>query len=275
MAHSTLQVHGIEVWVEGNGPQTVVMIHGWPDTHRLWDGMVTALAPHYRCVRFTLPGFETPPPSTRRSLAQMTAQLLAIVDAVSPGQPVTLMLHDWGCIFGYELAARHPQRVARIVGIDIGDHNSKAYLRALTGGQKFQILGYQLWLALAWGMGTLGATGLANRMTRWMARAMRCPTPQASIGWQMNTPYAMAWLGVAGGLRNTAPVRLQCPTLYVYGARKPFMFHSPEWVQTLNTTPGSAVQEYACGHWIMVERAAALQAQVLAWLVTSPLAPKG
>ena len=270
MTHSTLQVHGTEVWVEGTGPHTIVMVHGWPDTHRLWDGMVTALAPHYRCVRFTLPGFEAPQTGPTRTLAQMTAQLLAIVDAVSPGQPVTLMLHDWGCIFGYELAMRHPARVHRMVGIDIGDHNSKAYLRSLTGGQKFQILGYQLWLALAWGLGTLGATGLANRMTRWMARAMRCPTPQADMGWQMNTPYAMAWLGVAGGLRHTAPVRPQCPVLYVYGTRKPFMFHSPEWLQRLNTTPGSAVQEYACGHWIMVDRAPAIQAQVLAWLVTSP-----
>lgn len=272
MTHSTLQVHGTEVWVEGTGPHTVVMVHGWPDTHRLWDGMVTALAPHYRCVRFTLPGFEAGHTGPTRTLAQMTAQLLAIVDAVSRTQPVTLMLHDWGCIFGYELAAKHPQRVSRIVGIDIGDHNSKAFLRSLTGGQKMQILGYQLWLALAWGVGTLGATGLANRMTRWMARAMRCPTPQADIGWQMNAPYAMAWLGVAGGLRRTAPVRAHHPMLYVYGTRKPFMFHSPDWLHTLNNTPGNAVQDYACGHWVMVDRAPALQAQVLAWLVTAPAA---
>lgn len=269
MAHSTLQIHGTEVFVEGTGPHTIVMIHGWPDTYRLWDGMVAALTPHYRCVRFTLPGFETPPTGVTRSLAQMTAQLLAIVDAVSPGQPVTLLLHDWGCIFGYELAARHPQRVARIVGIDIGDHNSGAFRRSLSGGQKMQVLTYQFWLALAWGVGILGATGLANRMTRWMARAMRCPAPQANIGWHMNAPYAMVWLGVAGGLRRTAPVRPHCPMLYVYGTRKLFMFHSPEWLHTLSTTPGSTVQDYACGHWVMVDRAAALQAQVLAWLVTS------
>ena len=34
------------------------MIHGWPDTHRLWDRQVAALQDRYRCVRFALPGFD-------------------------------------------------------------------------------------------------------------------------------------------------------------------------------------------------------------------------
>ena len=114
---------GDEWPAEPSGRPTILMLHGWPDTYRLWDGMVAALAPQYRCVRFTLPGFETPAPGKTRTLAEMTAQLLAIVDTVSPTQPVTLLLHDWGCIFGYELAMRHPERVNRIVGIDIGDHH--------------------------------------------------------------------------------------------------------------------------------------------------------
>jgi pimeloyl-ACP methyl ester carboxylesterase len=274
MHPSQFQVQGIDVFVDGDGPQTLVMLHGWPDTQRLWDGTVAALAPQYRCVRFTLPGFDAAHRGTARTLAEITALLLAIVDAVSPQQAVTLVLHDWGCIFGYELAARHPERVARIVAIDIGDYNSGAYLKALRGREKLHILGYQLWLALAWGVGRVGAAGLANRMTRWMARAMRCPAPQVDVAWPMNYPYAMTWLGLAGGLRGTAQVRPHCPMFYAYGTRKPFMFHSPEWLHTLNTTPGSAVQEYACGHWVMVDRAAALQAQVLAWLVSTPSSPK-
>jgi len=54
-----------------------------------------------------------------------------------------LLLHDWGCLFGYELAARHPQRVARIIGVDIGDATAPAYLRTLTLGQKLMILTYR------------------------------------------------------------------------------------------------------------------------------------
>jgi pimeloyl-ACP methyl ester carboxylesterase len=121
---TNIAVQGTEVFIEGQGEETIVCIHGWPDTHRLWDRTVQALQGRYRCVRFTLPGFEGPPRQGQKALtlAELTARLLAIVDAVSPGQPVTLLLHDWGCVFGYELAARHPERVARIVAVDIAMH---------------------------------------------------------------------------------------------------------------------------------------------------------
>jgi cis-3-alkyl-4-acyloxetan-2-one decarboxylase len=35
-----MQVNGAEVIVEGSGAEPVVMIHGWPDTYRLWDAQV-------------------------------------------------------------------------------------------------------------------------------------------------------------------------------------------------------------------------------------------
>ena len=41
------------------------MVHGWPDTYRLWDGQVEALKDRYRCVRFTLPGFDAAQPRLR------------------------------------------------------------------------------------------------------------------------------------------------------------------------------------------------------------------
>ena len=47
----------VELLVEGAGERAIVMVHGWPDTHRLWDGQVAALKNRYLCVRFTLPGF--------------------------------------------------------------------------------------------------------------------------------------------------------------------------------------------------------------------------
>ena len=34
-----MRIDGVEVFVEGVGP-AIVMIHGWPDTHRLWDAQV-------------------------------------------------------------------------------------------------------------------------------------------------------------------------------------------------------------------------------------------
>lgn len=270
MSEHSFFVNDTEVHLSGRGQHTIVMLHGWPDSYRLWDGMVEALSPLYRCARFTMPGFEQPAAAKPRSLAQMTAQLLAILDTVSPQQPVTLLMHDWGCVFGYELALRHPDRVARIVGIDIGDHNSGAYARSLDAKQKLQVLGYQLWLAGCWGLGMLGAEGLADRLTRRMARTMRCPTAASGIHWRMNLPYAMAWLGAAGGLRKTLPVRPHCPVFYIWGTRKPFMFHSSRWLETLARNPANLALGFRSGHWVMVDQPEALQTAVRDWLQSLP-----
>jgi len=265
----TLDIDGVTVRVEGSGSHTVLMLHGWPDTFKLWDGTVAALQDQFRCVRLTLPGFDLVQPARVTSMARMGELLCQVLDRVSPGQTATLLLHDWGCAFGYEFAAQHPQRVARIVAVDIGDYNSKALQRALSLTAKGQVWAYQFWLALAWVLGSHLSQRLGHRMTRWMARALRCPVPAAQIGWQMNYPYAMRWFGLAGGLQQAAPVQPACPLLYLYGQRKPFMFHSPAWLAQVAAQPGSAVQGFRAGHWVMLDQPEEFHACVRRWLLTS------
>jgi cis-3-alkyl-4-acyloxetan-2-one decarboxylase len=52
-----MNIDGVEIQIDGSGRNSILLLHGWPDTHRLWDPQVAALQSHYRCVRFTLPGF--------------------------------------------------------------------------------------------------------------------------------------------------------------------------------------------------------------------------
>lgn len=263
-----LNVQGLDVTLDGEGP-IVVMLHGWPDSPALWDDTVAGLRDGYCCVRFALPGFDLSRPPRPVSVDEMCALVGAVVDAVSPTEPVTLLLHDWGCFFGYEYAARHTHRVTRVVGVDIGDTNSGAYLKSLKFKEKCLIAGYQLWLAMAWKLGGL-LPGLANRMTRFMAHTIGCRTAPEHIGWQMNYPYAMQWFGSLGGLRGVARVAQvlgpQLPTLFFFGKRKPFMFHSPRWLAALGTTPGCGVQGFDAGHWLMRQKPALFNASVRTWL---------
>lgn len=264
-----LKIDGVDVWVEGEGSHTVVMLHGWPDTVALWDDSVAALREGYRCVRFCLPGYDLAQPPRAVSVDAMTGLVRKIVDAVSPHEPVTLLLHDWGCLFGYEFAARHADRVARVIGVDIGDTSSGAYLKGLSGKEKLMIAGYQLWLALAWKLGPV-LPGLANRMSRSMARTIGCRNPPERIGWQMNYPYAMQWFGAHGGLRGVARVDkllgVDIPALYIYGRRKPLMFHSARWVEQLTQAAGCEVLALDTGHWVMRQKPAEFNACVCAWL---------
>jgi pimeloyl-ACP methyl ester carboxylesterase len=82
----------------------------------------------------------------------------------------------------------------------------------------------------------------------------------------MNFPYAMAWLGAGGGLRSAMRFKSHCPMLFLYGKRKPFMFHSGRWLERLNTTPGSEAVAVSSGHWLTVDRPAELNALLIDWL---------
>lgn len=248
--------------VEGAGPKAIVMVHGWPDTHRLWDAQVAALKDRYRCVRFTLPGFDLSQPKRVYALDEVVGTLRRVVEQACPGERVTLLLHDWGCFFGYQFASRHPDLVERVIGVDIGDAGSRRYLAELGLKGKLMVMAYQVWLALAWRIG--GAVG--DAMARWMAGVARCPTNRQAIGSQMGYPYALRWLGVAGGFHGLRVFDPQVPMLYLYGERKPFMFHSRAWAERLAARPGSRVMGFPTGHWVMIGGRSEFNAALLSWL---------
>jgi len=257
-----MKVDSVEVIVEGAGPKAIVMIHGWPDTHRLWDAQVAALKERYRCVRFTLPGFDLSQPGRAFSLDEVVETIRHAVEQACPGERVTLLLHDWGCFVGYQFAMRHPQLVERVIGVDIGDAGSRHNRAELGFKGMLMVVAYQVWLALAWRIGG----GIGNAMARWMARAARCPAEPRSIGSQMGYLYALRWFGVAGGFRGLKTFDPLGPMLYIYGERKPFMFHSRPWVERLAARPGSRVLGFPTGHWVMIGRPREFNEALLAWL---------
>jgi len=258
-------IDGVEVLVEGSGPEAIVMVHGWPDTHRLWDRQVEALRTRYRCVRFTLPGFEPNQQHQAYSLDQVIGVIRRIIEQVCPGEQVTLLLHDWGCVFGYQFAMRHPELVKRVIGVDIGDAGSRHHVRALDLKAKAMIFAYQGWLALAWRIG--GRVG--DWMARAMARAARCPSDPTYIGSQMGYPYYLQW---TGALRRAKLFTPSCPMLFIYGKRKPFMFHSSGWAEGLASRAGSQAVGFDTGHWVMIEKPEDFNQAVAAWMIAGDAA---
>ncbi|RNC30350.1 hypothetical protein TcCL_Unassigned07135, partial [Trypanosoma cruzi] len=58
----------MNIRVSGNcGGRTVVFLSGWPDTSEVFrDNIMSALAPRYRLVGITLPGFDRMSPQVQR-----------------------------------------------------------------------------------------------------------------------------------------------------------------------------------------------------------------
>jgi cis-3-alkyl-4-acyloxetan-2-one decarboxylase len=269
MTRQSIGVLGTDVLIEGpeNGP-VLLFLHGWPDTRELWQQQVDAFKGQYRCVRFTWPSFVAGQANQSRSFAEHLALVDAVVDRMGGGKPVTLVLHDWGSIFGQQYAAKHPTKVCRMVVMDVGDYNSGAYVRSLSTTAKLGAAGYQLILALTWVMGQrLGLHGLADAITRKMARLLHAPGAAQSIHNGMNLPYAMTWFKTLGGFKGDVKLKQPShPMLYLHGLKKPFQFQSPRWLETVAAQHGGKVVSLDTGHWLMLKRVERVNEAMRDWL---------
>jgi len=110
---------GVELAVrEAGDPDrpTVVLVHGYPNTSALWIPVFERLEPHYHVVMYDVRGAgasSTPRGPKAYSLEHLVADLGAVINAVSPDQPVHLVGHDWGSIQGWE-AVTTPRLSGRI-----------------------------------------------------------------------------------------------------------------------------------------------------------------
>jgi pimeloyl-ACP methyl ester carboxylesterase len=103
---------------EGEG-EPVVMVHGNPSWSFYYRRLVEALSGSYRTI---VPdhigcGFSDKPgdEAYEYSLARRVADLEALLDHLGVDRGITLVVHDWGGMIGMTYAARHPERIARLV----------------------------------------------------------------------------------------------------------------------------------------------------------------
>ncbi|OBG29293.1 SDR family oxidoreductase [Mycobacterium sp. 852002-51057_SCH5723018] len=100
----------IAVYEEGNpdGP-TVVLVHGFPDSHVLWDGVVPLLAERFRVIRYDNRGVgmsSVPKGVSAYTMARFADDFEAVISELSPGQPVHVLAHDWGSVGVWEYLTR-------------------------------------------------------------------------------------------------------------------------------------------------------------------------
>ncbi|GAA3060796.1 SDR family oxidoreductase [Actinokineospora globicatena] len=115
----TVSNDGVELAVFSEGDPaspTILLVHGFPDTHRLWDGLAERLIGDYHVVRYDVrgAGASTAPRKTAEYRTELLAEdLFAVADAVSPNRPVHVVAHDWGSIQAWA-AVTAPRAKARI-----------------------------------------------------------------------------------------------------------------------------------------------------------------
>ncbi|MGW1912033.1 SDR family oxidoreductase [Streptomyces sp. NPDC002076] len=117
---------GVELCVAELGDPkqpTVVLVHGYPDSKEVWSEVAVRLADRFHLVLYDVRGHgrSTAPKPLRGgfTLAKLTDDFLAVVDAVSPDRPVHLVGHDWGSVQSWEFVTvgRTEGRIASFTSI--------------------------------------------------------------------------------------------------------------------------------------------------------------
>jgi len=147
MGGMVVAADGVSLYVEDHGEGVpVLLIHGWPDSSRLWRNQVPHLAGRgFRVIAPDLRGFgrsgrpeEVAAYSLRNSVADMTAILdhLGIATAHVVG-------HDWGAVVAWFTAMLSPDRVRTLTVISVPHPRSAPTLRS------YEMAWYQLFFQFA------------------------------------------------------------------------------------------------------------------------------
>ena len=118
--HRHVDVGGTSIHVAeaGDGPP-LLLVHGWPQHWWAWREVIPPLAERYRVLAPDLRGWGwSDAPAGDYAKQTFADDLLAFLDAEGLDR-VTMVAHDWGGYAAFLLALAHPERLERLLALDI------------------------------------------------------------------------------------------------------------------------------------------------------------
>ena len=111
---------GVTLAVQTGGPEDgepIVLLHGFPESHRTWREVAPALARDFRVIAPDQRGFgasDKPEGVEAYRTDRILEDLIALADALGLAR-FTLVGHDWGGAVAWLAALKHPDRLSRLV----------------------------------------------------------------------------------------------------------------------------------------------------------------
>lgn len=257
-------------WGDSRKPP-LVLVHGYPDSHRVWQPLAERLAARYYVIAYDVRGAGASDRPTRRRdyrLEQLSRDLQTVIDALSPDRAVHLIAHDWGSIQTWE-SVTDPALRARIASfssisgpsLDHVGQWLRARLQRPTPRALVQLLSQALhsWYIVLFHLPLLaplfwrlvGAQGWA-RLLRWLEGVRGEPSPtqvaDGRVGIQLYRANVLPLLLRPRARPTTVPVQLIVPRADHYV--RPQLFEDlHRWVPKLWR------REVDAGHWQLLSQA--------------------
>lgn len=119
----SIETNGVTLAVDDQGSgDAVVLLHGFPELAYSWRYQIPALVDAgYRAVSFDQRGYgasSKPPNVTDYSLEILVEDVIGLLDRLGIDK-ATVIGHDWGSIVGWTAAIVHPDRISRVVSLNV------------------------------------------------------------------------------------------------------------------------------------------------------------
>eukprot|EP01035_Chromulina_nebulosa_P020921 gene20921-27117_t len=246
-----------------NSKTVIVFISGFPDNERsAFNDVLNNLSSlgTYRLISMCLPDMETN--ATPKPWGYSPAQVLqAIDDTINHYLPdksikINLVIHDWGSFYGLLYENTFPERVNKIVNLDVG-LLSNPPIKSLA-----LILLYQLWFAFAYFVSQAINYSLGDLLFklfvvlcpasfRVTSPDEKLPRPKEEVNVSHCYFYYHFWKElIFNGKKALKPKFPKAKMLFLFGRLKNVMFHDDKFIQKIRDTQGCKYVKVDSGHWI-------------------------
>jgi pimeloyl-ACP methyl ester carboxylesterase len=156
--HRFADAGGLRTHVALAGEGTpVLLMHGWPQHWYLWRDVIPLIAPHARVIAPDFRGFGwSDVPRDGYEKDQLMRDVLALLDELGI-EKLHVAGHDWGGYVGFLLALEHPERVNRLLALNVLPPWPSRSVRAVLDAWRFAY------------MPVFGAPGAGRRAGRALA----------------------------------------------------------------------------------------------------------
>lgn len=121
LTYRTVEVDGVRIFYREAGSRdapTILLLHGFPSSSRMYDTLMPLLADRYHVVAPDYPGFghsDAPSPDAFSYTFDRLAEVIeGFVEALGLDRYL-LLQQDYGGPIGMRLAVRHPERIRAII----------------------------------------------------------------------------------------------------------------------------------------------------------------
>lgn len=270
-----IRLHAIEAG-RADAP-LVILLHGFPEFWWAWRHQIAPLAAAgLRVVVPDLRGYnasDAPQEVSAYRLDTLAADVVALADACGAGR-FRLVGHDWGAVIAWQVAARHPERLERVVAMD-GPHPDVWAAQALRHPTQALRSTYVAFFQLPWlPEATLGAFDFAALRTMVQASARPGAFEPGALD-----RYVAAWsqpgrftamLNYYRALceRETPAelARIAPPTLVLWAGGDSFLERHVAEASLALCDDGRLVVVEEASHWLHLEQPERVNAELIGFL---------